>query len=90
MTTDTNSKLPSPDDELRSDLWPAMSVSQLYHQQELVLDKITKLRSIMPFGVAGTPAIAGMMVALQQAMMDLNLLIESKSTQKPRRTVDGQ
>lgn len=81
MTTDIN-KLPSADKEVRADLWATMSVTQLLNQQEMVMDKITKLQSMTPVGGAGTAGITGLLKALQHAMENLTQLIETKSSQR--------
>lgn len=90
MTTNTNKELSAPEEEIRTDLWPTMSISQLYRQQEMLLEKITKLQSMTPLGTGGPPTIQGLLHILQQAMTDLTLLIENKSSYKPRKTIDGQ
>jgi hypothetical protein len=89
MTIDTN-KQPEPTEEVRSDLWASMSVVQLYKQQELVFDKLTKLRSLLSAGGSGSSSVIGLLKALQQASTDLTTLIEEKSTVKSPRKTDGQ
>lgn len=88
MTTDTNKLLPA-DKEIRADLWPTMSATQLLHQQEMVMDKITKLQSMTPFGGQGTAGVSGLLKALQYALETLSQLIESKSTQRQRGKPNG-
>jgi hypothetical protein len=90
MTTDTN-KLPSPEKELRADLWGTMSVSQLHRQQDILLDRLMKLQSMSPYGVAPTTGVAGLTKVLQQAMADLTRLIDEKSSvAKPRKEPHGK
>jgi hypothetical protein len=86
MKTTTDENNPPVENEIRSDLWPTMSVGQLYKQQELVIDKITKLHSMASIGgAAATPTVAGLLKALQQALTDLSQLIESRSTPRPKK-----
>ena len=57
-------------------------MSQLYRQQEMVLDQINKLRLISSQATTGQLALA---TALQQAMRDLNELIDAKAMQSQRK-----
>ena len=82
MTSDTNKKSLPPEESIRSDLWSTMSMSQLYRQQEMVLDQINKLRLISSQATTGQLALA---TALQQAMRDLNELIDAKAMQSQRK-----
>lgn len=74
-TPDTDPNL-----HLRSDLWPTMSVSQLARQQELAIDKVAKLHTMM--GASASPSLINIYGALQQALRDLNALIDNRATQK--------
>lgn len=75
----TRSEL-DPEVEIRSDLWPKMSVSQLARQQEIVIDRLNKLYSMM--GSIGTPSMRMMYNSLQVAMQDLSKLIDARTQQK--------
>lgn len=80
-TTATSDKLPPPEKEVRADMWPTMTLSQLHHQRDLIVDKLSKLQSMMPFGAA--PAtVAGLYKALQIALQDVMALIDNKADQK--------
>lgn len=67
-----------PNTNLRSDLWPTMTLSQLSRQQELVIDKINKM--LILIGASATPALQNIHGALQVALRDLNALIDNRST----------
>lgn len=69
-----------PEHNLRSDLWPTMSLSQLARQQEIVIDKVSKLHTLMTIGA--TPSIQNIYAALQIALKDLNALIDNRAQQK--------
>jgi hypothetical protein len=69
-----------PQHNLRADLWPTMSVSQLARQQELAIDKISKLHTMM--GAQASQSLINIYGALQQALKDLNALIDNRSAQK--------
>lgn len=70
-----------PSTTLRSDLWPTMTLSQLSRQQELVIDKISRMHILI--GASATPALQNLYGALQVALRDLNALIDNRSaTQK--------
>ena len=92
MTTDTNDKYPPPEEGIRSDLWPTMSVGQLHRQQELILGDVTKLQTMTPFGVPSSPGADTLLRALQQAMVDIVQLIDARSANqsKPKKTPHGQ
>jgi hypothetical protein len=59
---------------LRSDLWPTMTVGQL-----LAIDKVSKLHMMM--GANASPALINIYGALQQALKDLTWLIDNRSQQ---------
>lgn len=65
-----------PSIQIRTDLWPTMSISQLNRQRELMLDNISKLQSMVDSH--GNPSIRNMYAALQVGLQDLNKLIDSK------------
>ena len=69
-----------PQNNLRSDLWPTMSPAELGRQQELVVDKLSKLQSMT--GVSSTPSFRNIYGALQVAMNDLTQLINNRSQQR--------
>lgn len=66
-----------PAKQVRSDLWPSMTLTQLTQQQEIVIDRINKLTSIM--GIGYTESLRTMYGALQQANQDLARLIDHRS-----------
>ncbi len=55
---------------IRSDLWSTMDVNELNIQRELVLNKITLLTQL-----TYTPTVANLVGALQQAIIDLDGLL---------------
>lgn len=87
MTTDTNDKLPSPDTDVRADLWGTMSLSQLHRQQDLLLERLNRLYAL---AATGAPTAIGLQKVLQLAMSDLTRLIESKSVQPKQKAPDGK
>jgi hypothetical protein len=62
---------------IRSDLWLTMGVSQLTRQQELVIDKISKMHTMM--GIRASQSLIDIYSALQVALKDLNALIEKRT-----------
>jgi hypothetical protein len=69
-----------PTKNLRSDLWPSMTISELAVQQELVLDKLSRLHGFI--GPNATKSMLNIYGALHTALQDLNSLIDNKSNQK--------
>ncbi len=69
-----------PERNLRSDLWPTMSLSQLARQQEIASDKVSKMHSLMSMG--NTQSITNLYAALQIALKELNTLIDNRAEQK--------
>lgn len=65
---------------LRSDLWPTMNMMQLSQQQELVVDKLNKLNSLVALGYS--ESMRTMQFALERAMQDLTQLINYRSQDK--------
>ena len=82
----TNSDNDRPFTDVRTDLWPTMTISQLYHQHELLIEKIGKVQSILSLGdnssVQGgqDSSVMTMYKVLRQAALDLGVYIESKSS----------
>jgi len=89
MTTDTNKEQPSPEKEIHSDLWSTMSVTELHKQQELVITKLSLVRSMMPYGVA-PQSILGLSAALEMALKDLTSLIDSKASKRYTKENNGK
>jgi hypothetical protein len=69
-----------PSIQVRTDLWSTMNMTQLNRQRELLLDKISKVQSIM--GASANPSLINMYGALQMGLKDLNKLIDDKYAQK--------
>lgn len=65
---------------LRSDLWTTMNVTELARQQEICIDRINKLYSIM--GAGGSQSMANIYHALQIANQELTNLINTRSQTK--------
>lgn len=68
---------PEPEEALRSDLWHEMSLSQLARQQEIAIDKVSKMHQIL--GPQAGPSVQAIYAALQMALKDLNALIDSRT-----------
>jgi len=72
--------------DVRTDLWPTMTVGQLYIQQEIVIEKMSKLLSILTMGDTSNitqdgkdSSVMSLYRVLARGAADLSLLIESKS-----------
>jgi hypothetical protein len=79
----TSETVPNENDpslQVRTDMWSTMSTSQLTRQRELMLDKLSKLQSMM--GGVANPTILNMYSALQMGMQDLNNIIDHKMSQR--------
>lgn len=64
-------------DEIRTDLWPVMDLSQLIHQQEILTRRITSLHSMM---AGASPTVTMMYNALYNASQELSELIEKQTS----------
>lgn len=71
----------TPETEIRSDLWNEMSLSQLSHQQELMIAKMTAIMNMAGGGNA-SQSVMTIYNALQQGFNDLNKLIEYRSAKE--------
>lgn len=69
-----------PNVDIRSDMWPNMNITQLTRQQEIVIDRINKLTTIMSSGYS--QSFSTIYGALQQANKDLASLIDRKTQQE--------
>jgi hypothetical protein len=76
-----------PDTELRADLWPTMTLTQLSRQQEMVIDRMNQMHSIM--GSIANPSMSNIYGALSQAIRDLTGLIENRAQQKPQKPANN-
>lgn len=72
-----------PEKELRSDLWPTMSLPQLLQQQEIAITKVSKFATIV--GAGAPPSYVAIYNALQEALNVLNNMIDNRSQQKKRK-----
>lgn len=67
-----------PHKSIRTDLWPTMTVQELVHQQELLVDHTLKVQMMMD--AQGTShTVMNMYMALQHAAEQLTKLIDNKS-----------
>lgn len=84
MTTNTE-YTPETDPALniRSDLWPSMSLGQLARQQDLVITKISMMHQMM--GINASQSLINLYSALQVALNDLTDLINSRSDKNSTR-----
>jgi hypothetical protein len=64
---------------LRSDLWPTMTLGQLSRQHEIAIDKAALLATMV--GSGSSPSIINLYSALQVALKDLSALIDNRSAQ---------
>lgn len=65
---------------VRSDKWTEMTTPQLVEQRELIMDRLSAMIDFL--GPDNSPSMIMMYNALQQALTDLNQLIDVKSTKK--------
>lgn len=61
---------------IRSDLWSTMDINELNIQRELVLNKIALLNQL-----SYTPTVINLVGALQQAIVDLDELLNYRFTE---------
>jgi len=67
----------TPETMIRTDLWDTMSLGELTKQQDLLIQKISAVQSLM--GAQASPSIMAMYSALQKGFDDLTKLIEERS-----------
>lgn len=81
MSTNTISYTPGtdPEKELRSDLWPTMTLAELQHQQDLAITKLANFAKII--GPTSPPSYLMVYNALQAALDQLNALVDIRSQQ---------
>lgn len=79
MTIVHSTEIPNePHLAIRTDLWPTMTVQELVHQQELLVDHTLKVQMMMD--AQGTShTVMNMYRALQHAAEQLTKLIDDKS-----------
>lgn len=70
----------NPEVDIRSDMWPTMTVTQLARQQDIVITKISTLASMM--GPIAGPSLLQLYNALQIALADLSALIDNRGQRK--------
>lgn len=66
--------------DIRSDLWTEMTAPQLTEQREIIMDRLGKMVDFL--GPDNSMSMTMMYNALQQALTDLNGLIDKKHTKK--------
>lgn len=69
-----------PNVDLRSDLWPTMTVTQLAKQHDICITKLGKLTELM--GPVANPSLIQMYRVLQIALADLSALVDNRSANK--------
>lgn len=68
-----------PHDEIRTDLWDTMSLTQLHRQQELMINRLNTISRMMS-STTGTPqTVIDMYAAVHKANAALNAFVETKS-----------
>lgn len=70
-----------PQTNVRTDLWPTMSLTELANQQDLLLTKLA-LMSSMINGAMATESIRTIYRALHTALDDLNFLLDRAANNK--------
>jgi len=70
----------TPDTMLRSDLWHEMTVDELSKQQDLMIDKINKLQSLV--GMNASPSVLAMYSAMQLGFTDLINILNTKTSKE--------
>lgn len=67
----------TPETMVRTDLWGTMSLGELTRQQDLMIQKISAIQSLM--GANASPLVLAMYSALQKGFDDLNKMIEARA-----------
>jgi hypothetical protein len=65
-----------PETEIRTDLWNTMNVQELSNQRDLIITKLTLVGSMISGNA--TPSILGLYKVFQQALEDINRLIDTR------------
>lgn len=74
------SKLPPPEQEIRSDLWMSMSTSQLLNQRDMIIDRLAQIRNLKQYGtMTSTTTILN---TLTIALDDITNIIDNKHQQR--------
>lgn len=71
------------EENIRTDLWPTMSIQQLNVQRDLVVSKISLLYTMS----IGDPTVRNLLGALQIAIKDLNDLIDNRAEQQQQKRI---
>ena len=69
-----------PQVQIRTDLWNTMGTSELSHQRDLLMSRMEQASRM--FDHNASPSLITMYTAMQQALKDINNMIDTKSTQK--------
>ena len=69
-----------PQVQIRTDLWNTMGTPELSHQRDLLMTRMEQASRL--FSHNTSPSVINMYTAMQQALKDINNLIDTKSTQK--------
>lgn len=67
----------APEDEIRTDLWSKMTMQELTRQHELVMTRIVQIQSML--GPTSAPSLTMMHNALQQALQQLNHIMDNNN-----------
>lgn len=68
-----------PNDEIRTDLWNEMTLTQLHRQQELMIDRLNLLFGLRSSMNSNSPTVLNMYHTTFAAYEQLNALVEHKS-----------
>lgn len=68
-----------PQHEIRTDLWNTMTLTELHRQQELMIDRLNQIRSMMSTATGTSPALIAMYDRTYQASEYLTALVDHKS-----------
>jgi hypothetical protein len=68
-----------PNDEIRTDLWNTMTMTQLYRQQELMIERLNQLHTMSNSLNSNSLAILQIYNATRSAFDQLNALVEHKT-----------
>lgn len=66
--------------QIRTDLWNTMGTPELSHQRDLLMSRMEQASRMFDHNTS--PSLITMYTAMQQALKDINNLIDTKSTQK--------
>jgi hypothetical protein len=68
-----------PHSMIRTDLWNTMTLTELHHQQELMVDRLNHLQIMMSTATGAPQTVVTLYHATYHAYTQLNALVDKKS-----------